>query len=77
MLKYRYNNKFNKNDYKPVNNSVNETETSNRFKDFLINLYNINNETVTKLEKSKVKQLYFTNFQNESQSNIILNGYFI
>ncbi len=49
-------------------NNDKTAEVSQKFKDFLIKSYNITNDTVTKLDKSIVKQLYLKNFRNESQS---------
>jgi hypothetical protein len=73
MNRYRFNSNNNNNNnfdnYKqPVNGNVDQDEVANRFKDYIIKLFNINNETVTKLEKSRVKQIYFNQFQIESQS---------
>ncbi len=63
MNKYRFNNNFD-NDKQLINH---ENDVANRFKDYLIKQFNINNETVTKLEKSRVKQIYVTQFKQESK----------
>jgi hypothetical protein len=71
MNRYRFNSNNNNyfDNYKqPANGNVDQDEVANRFKDYIIKLFNINNETVTKLEKSRVKQIYFNQFQIESQS---------
>ena len=71
MNRYRFNN--NSSYFKNDNNSngtFDQDEVANRFKDYVIKLFNINNETVTKLEKSRVKQIYLTQFKQECQSII-------
>ena len=70
MNKYRYTNKFNHHSYKPVTGYIDENDVADRFKDYIIKTFNVNNETVTKLEKSRIKQLYFSQFPQESQGII-------
>lgn len=55
----------------------NENDVANRFKNYIINTFNIKHETVTKLDKSRVKQLYFQQFPTESQSNFNFYGQFL
>ena len=71
MNKYRFNNNFL--DLKQsTNGNIDENVVANRFKEYLMKLYNINSETVTKIEKSKIKQIYMTQFKQESLSNYYL-----
>ena len=75
-----YEKKHNNFNQSTVNGTFNENEVADKFKDHIISFFNINNETVTKLEKSKVKQIYSNKFQQESQGNnnnrIYINIYF-
>jgi hypothetical protein len=68
MNKYRFNSNPVVNDKQSINE---ENDVANRFKDYLIKQFYINNETVTKLEKSRVKQIYVTQFKQESEGRSI------
>lgn len=62
-------NAFNSHNNNYTNNTTKFSveDVANRFKDYIIKSFDIRSDTVTKLDKSRVKQIYQDQFPNENQ----------
>lgn len=46
--------------------------TAEKFRQYLYETFNIGDDTVTKIEKSKIKHIFITKFSKESKSKALL-----